>query len=130
MAPRAGAKIWRPVICDQGAGQSFLCDDARRPQGDRETVRGSNHSRGGDESPRHRGPGLGAGALAADNASCYLVNPIDETNLIPSLGDIARGTLIVNIDSPVDPAAAEAVGVRITTYIGTDASSPRVGRSR
>jgi ribose transport system substrate-binding protein len=59
-------------------------------------------------------------SLAADNAACYLVNPIDETNLTLSLGDIARGTPIVNIDSPVDPAAAEAVGARITTYIGTD----------
>jgi ABC-type sugar transport system substrate-binding protein len=59
-------------------------------------------------------------SLADDRAACYIVNPIDETNLVSSLGDIAAGTPIVNIDSPVDRAAAKAVGVQITTYIGTD----------
>ena len=59
-------------------------------------------------------------ALANDQADCYVVDPIDQTNLFPSLAQIAQGTPIVNLDSPVDPAVADAMGVRITTYIGTD----------
>jgi len=59
-------------------------------------------------------------ALANDQAACYVVNPIDPTNLFPSLAQIAQGTPIVNVDSPVDRGAAQAMGVRITTYIGTD----------
>jgi ABC-type sugar transport system substrate-binding protein len=59
-------------------------------------------------------------SMAADGDACYVVNPITGTNLVPPLGHIRRGTPIVNMDSPVDPAAAKAVGVSITTYIGTD----------
>ncbi len=57
-------------------------------------------------------------SLIAKGASCYIVNPIDESNLIPPLSGVAAP--IVNIDSPVDPSAARAAGVRITTYIGSD----------
>jgi ABC-type sugar transport system substrate-binding protein len=59
-------------------------------------------------------------ALAAEEAACYVVNPLDQTNLIPALLDIKPGTPIVNVDSPVDRSAAEALGLRITTYIGSD----------
>jgi ABC-type sugar transport system substrate-binding protein len=59
-------------------------------------------------------------SLAADGDACYVVNPITGTNLVRPLGHIPRGTPIVNVDSPVDPAAAKAVRVSITTYIGTD----------
>jgi ABC-type sugar transport system substrate-binding protein len=57
---------------------------------------------------------------AAQGAACYVVNPINGTNLIEPLTHITGGTPIVNIDSPVDRQAAMAVGVGITTYIGTD----------
>jgi ABC-type sugar transport system substrate-binding protein len=57
-------------------------------------------------------------SLIAEGATCYIVNPIDESNLIPPLSGVA--VPIVNIDSPVDPSAARAAGVRITTYIGSD----------
>jgi ABC-type sugar transport system substrate-binding protein len=57
-------------------------------------------------------------SLIAKGANCYLVNPIDESNLIPPLTGVAAP--IVNIDSPVDPSAATAAGVRITTFIGSD----------
>lgn len=57
-------------------------------------------------------------SLIAKGATCYIVNPIDQFNLIPPLAGVAAP--IVNIDSPVDPGAARASGVRITTYIGTD----------
>jgi ABC-type sugar transport system substrate-binding protein len=59
-------------------------------------------------------------SLAAGHAACYVVNPINQTNLIQSLAHIPEGTPIVNIDSPVAQDAADAVGVEITTYIGTD----------
>jgi ABC-type sugar transport system substrate-binding protein len=59
-------------------------------------------------------------SAAADEDGCYVVNPITGTNLIPPLEHVPGGTPIVNLDSPVDRAAARAVGVSITTYIGTD----------
>jgi ribose transport system substrate-binding protein len=59
-------------------------------------------------------------SLVAARAGCYVVNPINRTNLIQALGHIPAGTPIVNIDSPVGNQPAEAVGVKITTYIGTD----------
>jgi ABC-type sugar transport system substrate-binding protein len=58
--------------------------------------------------------------LTATHAGCYVVNPINTTNLIPPLAQIPPGTPIVNIDSPVDTQAARALGAGITTYIGTD----------
>jgi ABC-type sugar transport system substrate-binding protein len=59
-------------------------------------------------------------SLIADDAACYVVNPINRTNLIQGLGHVADGTPIVNIDSPVGKESAAAVGAKITTYIGTD----------
>jgi ribose transport system substrate-binding protein len=59
-------------------------------------------------------------SLVADRAGCYVVNPINRTNLIQALAHIPAGTPIVNIDSPVGKQPADAVGVKITTYIGTD----------
>jgi ABC-type sugar transport system substrate-binding protein len=59
-------------------------------------------------------------SLAADRDSCYVVNPITSTNLVPPLGHVARRTPVVNVDSPLDRTAAKAVGVSITTYIGVD----------
>jgi ABC-type sugar transport system substrate-binding protein len=58
--------------------------------------------------------------LAARHPRCYVVNPINPTNLVGSLARIRGGAPIVNVDSVVDKAAAKAVGVEITTYIGTD----------
>jgi ABC-type sugar transport system substrate-binding protein len=59
-------------------------------------------------------------SLAGGHPSCLVVNPINATNLIEPLSHVADGTPVVNIDSPVDRSAARAVGVAITTYIGTD----------
>jgi ABC-type sugar transport system substrate-binding protein len=59
-------------------------------------------------------------SLAAERAACYVVNPINQTNLIPALAHIPEGTPIVNLDSPVGKDAAKAVGVKITAHIGTD----------
>jgi ABC-type sugar transport system substrate-binding protein len=59
-------------------------------------------------------------SLAADPAGCYVVNPINQTNLIQALSHVRAGAPIVNIDSPVGMKAAAAVGVKITSYIGTD----------
>lgn len=53
-------------------------------------------------------------------AGCFIVNPIDQANLIQPLSRLAKETPIVNIDSPVARRQATSIGVRITTYIGTD----------
>ncbi|MET9338256.1 substrate-binding domain-containing protein [Nonomuraea sp. NPDC003804] len=59
--------------------------------------------------------------LAGQDFSCYVVNPITGTNLIQGLAQIsAMNKPIVNIDSPVDPAAAKSANVKLATYIGTD----------
>jgi ABC-type sugar transport system substrate-binding protein len=57
-------------------------------------------------------------ALVAERKDCYVVNPIAATNLVTALRGVRRP--IVNIDSPIDPAAAKRADVRIRTYIGTD----------
>jgi ribose transport system substrate-binding protein len=59
-------------------------------------------------------------ALAGERPACYVVNPITQTNLVPALADIAGHTPVVNVDSVIGKDAAAAVGVRITTYVGTD----------
>ena len=59
-------------------------------------------------------------SLAADRPRCYVVNPINETNLLPALSRVGGNTPIVNVDSEVGTAAAKAVGVKITTYVGID----------
>jgi ABC-type sugar transport system substrate-binding protein len=59
-------------------------------------------------------------AQAGAGAGCYLVNPVNQANLIQPLSRVPARTPIVNIDSPVAQRQAEAIGVEITTYIGTD----------
>ena len=56
--------------------------------------------------------------LVAGKKNCYVVNPISATNLVPALRG-ARGP-IVNIDSPIDAAAARRAGVRVRTFVGTN----------
>jgi ribose transport system substrate-binding protein len=57
-------------------------------------------------------------ALVAQHNDCYVVNPIATTNLVSALRGVTRP--IVNVDSPVGPAAARRAHVRIRTYIGTN----------
>lgn len=60
-------------------------------------------------------------ALAQQDYSCFVVNPISGTNLIQGLARIAaQDTPVVNIDSPVDPDAAAEADLKLATYIGTD----------
>jgi ribose transport system substrate-binding protein len=59
-------------------------------------------------------------SLAADDPACYVVNPINPTNLVRALARISEGTPIVNVDSVVGRQQAEAVGVELTAYVGTD----------
>jgi ABC-type sugar transport system substrate-binding protein len=56
--------------------------------------------------------------LVAGKKDCYVVNPIAATNLIAALRH-AKGP-IVNIDSPIDPAAAQRAKVRVSSFIGTN----------
>jgi len=59
--------------------------------------------------------------LAGQDYNCYVVNPISGTNLVQGIAQLAAsGKTIVNIDSPVEPAAAQAANAKIATYIGTD----------
>jgi ABC-type sugar transport system substrate-binding protein len=59
-------------------------------------------------------------SLAAAEPRCYVVNPINQTNLVGALARVSHDTPIVNVDSVVGKEAAKAVGVEITSYIGTD----------
>lgn len=60
-------------------------------------------------------------ALANQTFSCYVVNPISGTNLVQGIAQLAaKKKTIVNIDSPVDAAAAKSAKATIATYIGTD----------
>jgi ribose transport system substrate-binding protein len=59
-------------------------------------------------------------SLSTGRPACYVVNPINPTNLIRALAHVPEGTPIVNIDSVIGKEPAEAVGVEVTTYIGTD----------
>jgi ABC-type sugar transport system substrate-binding protein len=61
--------------------------------------------------------------LAGQDFKCFIVNPITGTNLIQGIAAVsAKNIPIVNIDSPVDTAAAQAANAKIATYIGTDNS--------
>ncbi|WP_370287696.1 substrate-binding domain-containing protein [Nocardioides sp.] len=52
---------------------------------------------------------------------CVIVNPIDGTNLIQGMAQLAAKDIpIVNIDSPVDADAAKQADATPSTYIGTD----------
>jgi ABC-type sugar transport system substrate-binding protein len=59
-------------------------------------------------------------ALIGQNMSCYVVNPISQTNLVQPLARVPDDTPVVNIDSPVGADAAKQAGLKISTYIGTD----------
>jgi ABC-type sugar transport system substrate-binding protein len=59
-------------------------------------------------------------SLTAARPACWVVNPINQTNLVRALAGVPAGTPIVNVDSLIAKEPAAAVGVRITTYIGTD----------
>jgi ABC-type sugar transport system substrate-binding protein len=59
-------------------------------------------------------------SLAAGNPRCFIVNPINETNLVGALARLPDETPIVNVDSVIGQDAAKALGVQITTYIGSD----------
>ncbi|GAA2025619.1 substrate-binding domain-containing protein [Pseudokineococcus marinus] len=59
-------------------------------------------------------------ALAQQSYDCYVVNPITGNNLVQGLAQLPEGTPVVNIDQPVDEEAAQAAGLEIDSYIGTD----------
>ena len=59
-------------------------------------------------------------ALVAQGQNCYVVNPISQSNLVQALSHVPEGTPIVNVDSPVGAEDARALGIKISTYIGTD----------
>jgi ABC-type sugar transport system substrate-binding protein len=58
--------------------------------------------------------------LASQHPRCYVVNPINQTNLVPTLARVAKDAPIVNVDSVIGKEAAKSLGVKITTYVGTD----------
>jgi ABC-type sugar transport system substrate-binding protein len=59
-------------------------------------------------------------SLAAGRPACYVVNPINQTNLVQVLARVPDDAPIINVDSVVGKAPAAAVGVKITSFIGTD----------
>lgn len=59
--------------------------------------------------------------VAGQDPGCVIVNPIDGTNLVQGMAQLAaRDVPIVNIDSPVDADAAAQADAAPATYIGTD----------
>jgi ABC-type sugar transport system substrate-binding protein len=67
-------------------------------------------------------------SLIEDGAGCFVLNPINPTNLVEPLAELPEGTPIVNVDSLVDARAARALGAEIATYIGTDnVAAGRIG---
>jgi ABC-type sugar transport system substrate-binding protein len=58
--------------------------------------------------------------LIAEELDCYVVNPISQSNLARALSHVPHGIPIVDIDSPVGADEARALGIDISTYIGTD----------
>jgi ABC-type sugar transport system substrate-binding protein len=60
-------------------------------------------------------------AATKSDLGCAVVNPIDGTNLITGMAQLAaKDVPIVNIDSPVDADAAAEADASPTTYIGTN----------
>lgn len=60
-------------------------------------------------------------AMALQDYTCYIVNPISVSNLVQALVPLAEKKVpIINIDSMIDPDQAKAAGFAVTTYIGTD----------
>ena len=59
-------------------------------------------------------------SLIAEELDCYVVNPISQSNLAQALSHVPQSTPIVNIDSPVGADESRALGIDISTYIGTD----------
>lgn len=59
--------------------------------------------------------------LISNKYSCYLVNPVDPTNLVePLVAAQNQHRPIVNIDLPISSSAAKNAGVTINSYIGTN----------
>ncbi len=59
--------------------------------------------------------------VAGQDPGCVIVNPIDGTNLVQGLAQLAAKDIpIVNIDSPVDADAAAQADAAPATYIGTN----------
>ncbi|MFC5947707.1 substrate-binding domain-containing protein [Pseudonocardia lutea] len=60
-------------------------------------------------------------ALSQQDFGCFVVNPISGNNLVQGLAQVAaKDVPVVNIDSPIDSQAADAAGLKVATYIGTD----------
>ncbi|PWJ27424.1 allose-binding protein [Branchiibius hedensis] len=60
-------------------------------------------------------------SMAGQDYNCFIINPITGTNLVQGLAQLSTKKVpLINIDSPIDAAAAKAAGANIATYIGTD----------
>lgn len=65
--------------------------------------------------------GAALSALIAHGYSCYIANPVDATNLVqPLVAAQHQHKPIVNVDLPISASAAQAAGVHLATYIGTN----------
>jgi D-allose transport system substrate-binding protein len=59
--------------------------------------------------------------VASGKYGCYVVNPTSPTNLLRTLVPVSQAkTPIINIDLPIDTAAARQDGVKIDSYLGTN----------
>ena len=60
--------------------------------------------------------GVARALVRSGKYDCYVLNPITGTNLVPAFRGLKRP--VINVDSPIDRAAATREGMRIKTYIG------------
>ena len=61
------------------------------------------------------------GNLSGGGYKCFAVAPITGTNLVQPLAQIGQsGATVVNLDSAVDAAAADAAGVEVATFIASN----------
>lgn len=62
-----------------------------------------------------------AQTLAGGGYTCFIAAPITATNLVQPLVPVSNaGTPIVNLDSIIDPAAAKAANLKITTFVASN----------
>jgi ABC-type sugar transport system substrate-binding protein len=66
----------------------------------------------------------------SESKGCYIVSPVNTTNLIGPLSKRAPQTPVVNIDLPIAQQQAAALGVHISTFITTNNAAAGAAAAR
>jgi ABC-type sugar transport system substrate-binding protein len=118
-AAGAGPEPVRVGVVLKGLDNPFfvaMYEGARAEAGHRRAVASFRAATDIDDTT---GQAARARALVRNGTSdCYVVNPINGTNVIPAFRGVGRP--VVNVDSRLDRAATRKAGMQVVTYIGTD----------